>query len=175
MKAIWHTLVAVVLATAPVIAYSAHRAAIAEQQRLEQTLPQTRSQVQHLIDLRAESPVLNRSSLDETSLIAAVRAGLRAASVPDASVRDISTRRLVARDLTLQPAHSVDLTLNPCSPRLLGLVISALVSDASESETAIFTLRSVSMTQPQGSHAGDSDFQVTITLSPSISKENIPS
>ena len=175
MKAIWFTPFAVVLATPPAIAYSAHREAVEEQQRLEHTLTQTRSQVQRLIDLRADAPAIHHAIYDDTSLVTTVRAGLRAAGVPDASVRDISTRRRPTRDPNSTEASSIDVTLNPCSPHLLGLVLSSLVSDASESETAIFTLRSVSMTRSSGSRPGDADFQVTITLSPSISKENIPS
>ena len=122
MKAIWLTPFAVVLAAPPAIAYSAHREAVAEQQRLEHTLTQTRSQVQRLIDLRADAPAIHHAIYDDTSLITTVRAGLRAAGVPDASVRDISTRRRPTRDPNSTEASSIDVTLNPCSPHLLGLV-----------------------------------------------------
>lgn len=175
MKAIWLTLFAFALSVPPAIAYASHRGAVTEQRKLEQSLTQTRSKVQRVIDLRSNAPAIHQAIYDDTSLVTTVRAGLRAAGVPDASVRDISTRRRPTLDSDSTEAGSIDVTMNPCSPHLLGLVISFLVSDASESETAIFALRSVSMTRPSGSRPGNTDFQVTITFTPSISREISPS
>lgn len=162
------------LVSPPIVATAWHQEAVNRNYKMQETLDLTRSQVQRLVDLRAQVPPKALSDTDDTQLVATVRNGLRRAGVPDVSIRDISTRRAPARSPDEFPSVSVEATLSACPLPLLGSVIRELVSDTPDPKAPDFALQSLTMTRPPNSQAGTQDFSISLTLSPTTRREIMP-